>query len=133
MERHVNVTPLPECVENDIFVNLLAEHVSAYSQTREDNLTSALISPPSCLFSFSFFSSMPLSRSPSSSLLFSPFMSSLSLWLPTLLPVVSTVYLTKSLRFCYDGNLYPSCAASGSCALIVLLSPLHVSVNVRVP
>lgn len=57
------VTPTPRCVESDVFDDLLAEPTSAYSQTREDGRTSPLISPLSCLFSFSFLSISPLSLS----------------------------------------------------------------------
>lgn len=39
IERLFKVTPTSgECVERDIFVDLLAEHMDAYSQTREGNL-----------------------------------------------------------------------------------------------
>lgn len=104
MERPVKVTPASGCVESHIFVDLLAEHMSAYSQTREDNLTSPLISPPSCLFSFSFLSISPLSP-----------LCSFLLSCPTsasggLLPCLSYILFiwVNYLVFCYDETPCPS-------------------------
>lgn len=64
MQRLVKVTPTSVRMKRDIFADLLAEHMSACSQTREGNLTSPLISSPSCLLSFSFLSISPLSHPP---------------------------------------------------------------------
>lgn len=112
MEWPVRVTPSSGRAVSDICVNLPAEHVSACSQTREDNPTSPLIRPPSCLLSFSFSSVSPPSLC--SFLLSCPL--SLSV------PVLHNVYPAKSLSFLLWWGCVSFTALSGSSASIVPLS-----------